>query len=78
MDQLCQGSSGRPRACAMLFGDASFAEEIRYHYAESGLNPFKDSTNQHINEYVDPRGSAAAQIHGFVYCWQRRMNGGTR
>ncbi len=30
------------------------AEPIRDYYSEPGLNPFKDSLNQHFSEYIDP------------------------
>lgn len=40
---------------AALFGSMlGRAEEIRDYYAEPGLNPFKDTVNQHFNEHVDP------------------------
>jgi hypothetical protein len=32
----------------------ALAEEIRDYYAEPGINPFKDSLNQHVNEHIDP------------------------
>lgn len=41
--------------CALLFPMLGLrAEEIRDYYSEPGLNPFKDSLNQHFNEHVDP------------------------
>lgn len=41
--------------CALLFSVVALhAEEIRDYYAEPGLNPFKDSINQHFNEHIDP------------------------
>lgn len=41
--------------CALLLTVLSAsAEEIRDYYAEPGLNPFKQSLNQHFNEHVDP------------------------
>ncbi len=41
--------------CALLFGSAALrAEEIRDYYAEPGINPFKESINQHFNEHIDP------------------------
>jgi YD repeat-containing protein len=42
-------------ACVLVFAFSNgHAEEIRDYYAEPGLNPFKDSINQHFNEHVDP------------------------
>src|SRR5690606_2849619 len=40
--------------CSLAFIGAAPAEEIRDYYAEPGLNPFKDTINQHFNEQVDP------------------------
>lgn len=39
---------------ALLFSSLVSAEEIRDYYAEPGLNPFKETVNQHFNEHVDP------------------------
>ncbi|WP_129775621.1 outer membrane protein assembly factor BamB family protein [Peristeroidobacter soli] len=49
----------RPLFWGLLFGSLTSvgqvrAEEIRDYYAEPGLNPFKESINQHFNEHVDP------------------------
>lgn len=33
---------------------SSQAEEIRDYYSEPGLNPFKDTLNQSLNEHIDP------------------------
>ena len=33
---------------------AAYGEEIRDYYAEPGLNPFKETLNQDLNEHVDP------------------------
>ncbi len=42
-------------ACVFVFAfSIGRAEEVRDYYAEPGLNPFKDSINQHFNEHVDP------------------------
>jgi len=40
--------------CSLTFVSRVTAEEIRDYYAEPGLNPFKQSVNQHFNEHVDP------------------------
>ncbi len=33
---------------------AAYGEEIRDYYAEPGLNPFKETLNQDLNEHIDP------------------------
>jgi len=45
------------RACIfilIIFSQNVISEEIRDYYSEPGINPFKDSINQHFNEQIDP------------------------
>ncbi|WHI49550.1 hypothetical protein P3339_13835 [Microbulbifer sp. MLAF003] len=37
----------------LLISISSYAEEIRDYYAEPGLNPFKETVNDHFNEHID-------------------------
>jgi YD repeat-containing protein len=41
-------------ALACCWMGSSQAEEIRDYYSEPGLNPFKDTLNQSLNEHIDP------------------------